>query len=520
MDSHILSIVLFTPLAGMIPLLFFPKKNKTLIKVWANVVMVIGLLISLPLWWRLDRSNAGFQFVERVSWIPSIGASYHIGVDGISMLMVILTASIGLIAVFSSWSVIEDRVKEYYCFFLLLQSGILGVFMALDFLLFYVFWEVMLVPMYFIIGVWGGPRKLYAAIKFFLYTLFGSVLMLLGILALYFHHHNQFGIYTFDIVALMNTTVPLDIQKWVFWAFFLGFAIKVPMFPFHTWLPDAHVEAPTAGSVILAGVLLKMGTYGFIRFSLPMLPDASAIFAPVILWLSVFAILYGGYLALAQTDLKRMVAYSSISHMGFVTLGIFGFSSQGIQGAVLQMFNHGITTGALFLAVGQLYDRTHSRSISDYGGLHGLMPRFAAFLCLFSVASFGLPGTANFIGEFLVLVGTSYRSFVLVLLAMGGIVLTAAYMLWMLQRVMLGPAPKKALNRLNDLSLRETLILAPLALVIFWFGLYPRPLIESMDVSVTALVQKMRNAAQGEIVAAPVAPEESPRPRGVNKVLP
>ena len=495
MDSHILSIVLFTPLAGMIPLLFFPKENKTLIKVWANVVMVIGFLLSLPLWWRLDRSNPGFQLVERVNWIPSIGAQYHIGVDGISVLMVLLTTSIGLIAVFSSWSAIEDRLKEYYCFFLLLQSGMLGVFMALDFLLFYVFWEVTLVPMYFIIGVWGGPRKLYAAIKFFLYTLFGSVLMLLGILALYFHHHNQFGFYTFDIVALMKMTVPLHIQNWVFWGFFLGFAIKVPMFPFHSWLPDAHVEAPTAGSVILAGVLLKMGAYGFIRFSLPLLPDASATFGPFISWLSVFAILYGGYLALAQTDLKRLVAYSSISHMGFVTLGIFGFSGQGIQGAVLQMFNHGITTGALFLAVGQLYERTHSRWISDYGGLHSPMPRFAAFLCLFSVASFGLPGTSNFIGEFLVLVGTSYRSFVLVLLAMGGIVLTAAYMLWMLQRVMLGEAPTGAVSRLQDLSLRETLILAPLALVIFWVGLYPRPLIETMDVSVTALVQKMRDIA-------------------------
>ena len=493
MDSHLLSIVLFTPLAGVIPLLFFPKKNKTLIKVWANLVMAIGFLVSLPLWWRLDRSKSEFQLVERVNWIPSIGAQYHIGVDGISMLLVLLTTTIGLIAVFSSWSTIEDRLKEYYSFFLLLQSGILGVFMSLDFLLFYVFWEVMLVPMYFIIGVWGGPRKLYAAIKFFLYTLFGSVLMLLGILALYFHHHTQFGFYTFDLVALMKMTVPLDIQKWVFWGFFLGFAVKVPMFPFHTWLPDAHVEAPTAGSVILAGVLLKMGTYGFIRFSLPLLPDASAAYAPLVLWLSVFAILYGGYLALAQTDLKKMVAYSSISHMGFVTLGIFGFSGQGIQGAVLQMFNHGITTGGLFLAVGQLYDRTHSRWISDYGGLHGPMPRFAAFLCLFSVASFGLPGTSNFIGEFLVLIGTSYRSFVLVLLAMGGIVLTAAYMLWMLQRVMLGEAPNRAVSRLQDLSLRETLILAPLALIIFWVGLYPRPLIETMDVNVTALVQKMKD---------------------------
>ena len=491
MDSHLLSIVLFTPFAGMIPLLFFPKENKTLIKVWANMVMVIGFLLSLPLWWRLDRSNPDFQFVERINWIPSIGAQYHIGVDGISMLMVLLTTSLGLISVFSSWSAVKDRLKEYYCFFLLLQSGMLGAFMALDFFLFYVFWEAMLVPMYVIIGVWGGARKLHAAIKFFLYTLFGSVLMLLGILALYFHHYNQFGTYTFDIAALMKMTVPLHIQTWMFWGFFLAFAIKVPMLPFHSWLPDAHAEAPTAGSVILAGVLLKMGAYGFIRFSLPLLPDASVTFSPFISWLSVAAILYGGYLALAQSDLKKLVAYSSISHMGFVTLGIFAFNKQGIQGAVLQMFSHGITAGALFLAVGQLYDRTHSRLISDYGGLHKPMPRFAAFLSLFAVAAFGLPGAANFIGEFLVLVGTSYRSFVMVLLAMGGIVLAAAYMLCMLQRVTLGQAATPAAALLPDLSMRETAILVPLAVVILWVGLYPGPLMEVMDASVNHLVQKM-----------------------------
>ncbi|MCH7614753.1 MAG: NADH-quinone oxidoreductase subunit M, partial [Nitrospinae bacterium] len=347
-------------------------------------------------------------------------------------------------------------------------------------------WEITMIPMYFMIILWGGPDRIAAGIKFVLYSLTGSLLLLVGILGLYLE-----GGHTFDIVALTNHTYSSDVQFWIFLAFFLAFAIKIPMLPFHTWLPDAHAEAPTAGSVLLAGVLLKMGGYGFLRFCLPMFPEASAQFAPFILWLSIAAIIYGGYMALAQSDLKKLIAYSSISHMGFVTLGIFVFNSQGIQGAILQMFNHGITTGALFLAVGQLYDRTHNRDISAYGGLHKTMPRFVTLFCLFSIASFGLPGTCNFIGEFLVLIGTSFKSFVMVLLAMVGIVLAAAYMLWMLQRVALGEPNTKAASLLPDLSHRELATVIPLAVLVLWIGLYPGPLMEMMDASVTHLVNQV-----------------------------
>jgi len=347
-------------------------------------------------------------------------------------------------------------------------------------------WEVTMIPMYFLIILWGGPGRIAAGLKFILYSLTGSLLLLVGILALHVE-----GGHTFDIMALTGQTYSSTAQWWMFLAFFLAFAIKMPMLPFHTWLPDAHAEAPTAGSVILAGVLLKMGGYGFLRLCLPMFPEASATFAPFILWMSILAILYGGLMALAQDDLKKLVAYSSISHMGFVTLGIFVFNRQGIQGSILQMFNHGIVTGAMFLAVGQLYDRTHSRLIGDYGGLHKRMPRFVALFCLFSVASFGLPGTCSFIGEFLVLLGTSEKSFVMVLLAMGGIVLAASYMLWMLQRVALGQAATRTASLLSDLTVREAVTLVPLALVIFWVGVYPGPLMEMMDTGVAKLVELM-----------------------------
>ncbi len=360
------------------------------------------------------------------------------------------------------------------------------VFTALDLFLFFMLWELTMIPMYFMIILWGGPNRIAAGIKFVLYSLTGSLLLLVGILGLYLE-----GGHTYDLLVLSEQTYSSNTQFWLFLALFLAFAIKMPMVPFHTWLPDAHSEAPTAGSVILAGVLLKMGGYGFLRFCLPLFPEASATFAPFILWLSVFAIVYGGYLALAQTDLKKLVAYSSVSHMGFVTLGVFAFNSEGVQGAILQMFNHGLTTGALFLAVGQLYDRTHSRAIGDYGGLHKTMPRFVALFFLFSVAAFGLPGTCNFIGEFLVLVGVSDTSFVMVLLAMGGIVLAAAYMLWMLQRVALGEPTNKAASNLPDLSSRELATVIPLAILVLWIGLYPGPLMEMMDASVTHLVQQM-----------------------------
>ena len=419
---------------------------------------------------------------------------YAVGIDGISLLLVLLTTFLAPICVLASWKSIDTKVKAFMSLILLVEGAMIVVFTALDLFLFFMLWEVTMIPMYFLIILWGGPARRDAGIKFVLYSLTGSLLLLVGILGLYME-----GGRTFDLLALAERTYPSEVQFWIFLAFLFAFAIKLPMVPFHSWLPDAHSEAPTAGSVILAGVLLKMGGYGFLRFCLPILPEASVTFAPVILWFSVVAILYGGCLALAQSDLKKLVAYSSISHMGFVTLGIFAFNSQGIQGAVLQMFNHGITTGALFLAVGQLYDRTHSREIGDYGGLHKPMPRFVVFLCVFSVAAFGLPGTANFIGEFLVLFGGSHTSFVRVLLAMGGIVLAAAYMLWMLQRVALGKASTKEAALLPDLDMRETATLVPLAILVFILGLYPGPLMELMDSSVTSLVEQTKDYVSADV---------------------
>src|SRR5262245_34060028 len=406
----ILTIITFLPLVGALLLLLVPKENKAFIMKAATAIAGLDLLLSLPLWWLYDRSNEGFQFVEQVSWIPSLGVSYKVGIDGISLLLMLLTTLLGFIAVLSSWTAITDRVKEYYIYLLLLQTGMLGVFISLDLFLFYVFWEVMLVPMYFLIGIWGGPRKLYAAIKFFLYTLFGSVLMLLGILALYLHHGKVTGVYTFDIETLHRMgawTSPewLSLQMWVFLAFFIGFAIKVPMFPFHTWLPDAHVEAPTAGSVILAAVLLKMGTYGFLRFSLPMMPDATLRYMPWLLSLCIIGIIYGAMVAMVQKDWKKLVAYSSVSHLGFCMIGLFALTYQGINGSVLQMINHGLSTGALFLIVGLIYERRHTRMISEFGGLSKVIPVFAVFFMIVTLSSIGLPALNGFIGEFTILAG-------------------------------------------------------------------------------------------------------------------
>jgi NADH-quinone oxidoreductase subunit M len=483
--AHLISVLIAVPFVTILILAL--ARSASLIRVLAFAGTALNLALALFLWWRFDAANRGMQFVERVQWMPTFNIQYFVGVDGISVLLVVLTALLSPICVLCSWK-IDTHVKAFMSLVLLVEGAMMAVFTALDIFLFFMFWEITMIPMYFMIILWGGPGRISAGIKFVLYSLTGSLLLLVGILALYVMSGR-----TFDLLRLSAQRLDQATQMWIFAAFLLAFAIKLPMIPFHSWLPDAHSEAPTAGSVILAGVLLKMGGYGFLRLGLPILPDAAAAYAPVISWFSVAAILYGGYLALAQTDLKRLVAYSSISHMGFVTLGIFSFRDQGIQGAMLQMFNHGITTGALFLAVGQLYDRTHSRAIADYGGLHAPMPRFAAFLCLFSVASFGLPGTANFIGEFLVLVGASYESFAKVLLAMGGIVLAAAYMLWMLQRVILGQVPSRAVGLLPDLDARETAVLVPLAVLVFGVGLYPAPLMTLMDGTVTGLVEQMQN---------------------------
>ncbi|HXH13193.1 MAG TPA: NADH-quinone oxidoreductase subunit M [Alphaproteobacteria bacterium] len=481
----ILSLTVFLPLAGALFIIFFLGREQVQsIKSVAFVVTALDFLVALPILFAFDTSTHQFQFVEQARWIDAIGVEYFLGVDGISLLLVFLTTLLGVIAVVCSFSAIEEREKEYYFSLLFLQTGMLGVFMALDFFLFYVFWEVMLVPMYFLIGIWGGPRKLYAAIKFFLYTLFGSVFMLLAILALYFLHYAQTGVLTFNFLELLRTNIEPSLQVWLFLAFFLAFAIKVPMFPFHTWLPDAHVEAPTAGSVILAGVLLKMGTYGFLRFSLPLFPEASQTFIPLMVFLSIVGIIYGALVAMAQPDLKKLVAYSSVSHLGFVMLGIFTLTPEGVQGAILQMINHGLSTGALFLIVGMIYERRHTRMIADYGGLAKSMPVFAAFFGITMFSSIGLPGLNGFIGEFLILVGAFKTSYLWAAFAVLGIILGAAYMLWAFQRVMFGELDKPENARIGDLNGREIAYMVPIVILMIWIGIYPKPYLRSMEASV------------------------------------
>ena len=494
MDQHILSIVLLTPLAGLAVLLFLPASNRGLIRIWANLTSLAGFLISLPLVFRFDKNLAGFQFEEHFDWIPSLGVHYHLGMDGISLLLVMLTTVMGFIAVLCSWSAIQDRSKEYYAMFMLLQTGMIGVFISLDFFLFYVFWELVLVPMYFIIGIWGGPRKLYAAIKFFLYTLAGSVLMLLGILTLYFQHYAQFGFYTFEISELMKLNLPLHMQQWVFWAFFLGFAIKVPMFPFHTWLPDAHVEAPTAGSVILAAVLLKMGTYGFLRFSLPLLPGASIdqTIVQILAVLSIIGIVYGALVSLMQQDWKKLVAYSSVSHLGFCTLGIFSLNPNGIAGSVLQQINHGISTGMLFLVIGVIYERRHTREIKEYGGLAHVMPRFATIFAIAMFSSAGLPLLNGFVGEFTILQGAFEANRIWAAFAVTGVIFGAAYLLWLYQRTMLGQITNAKNLGLRDLNLREVALFLPLIAWAIWIGVYPKPYFDVLRQPVTQIVERVR----------------------------
>jgi len=506
MQSHILSIILFTPLVGAIVLLFVPKENEDVVRWIANVFALAGFLVSLPLvpWFWEKRFEPGFKFIEGAAnnWIPSIGAGYVLGIDGISFLLIMLTTLLGWISILSSWTAIENRVKEYYIWFLILQTGMLGVFMALDFFLFFVFWEAMLVPMYLLIGIWGGPRKLYAAIKFFLYTLAGSVLMLLGILFLYFHHHGETNVYTFSIRDLYKTAPHIyfdpnygpGIAILLFFAFFFAFAIKVPMFPFHTWLPDAHVEAPTAGSVILAGVLLKMGTYGFIRFSLPFFPDVLT-HTKVRSWmivLSIIAIIYGALVSLMQKDMKKLVAYSSVSHLGFCTLGIFALTPLGLSGSVLQQINHGISTGALFLIVGILYERRHTREIAEYGGISNVMPVYATITMIMFLSSMGLPLLNGFVGEFTILQGTFMENWKWGAWAVPGVVLAAAYLLWLYQRVFFGQVTNPKNEKLHDLTPREVLTFVPLIIMAFWIGLYPKPFFQILEQPVNQLVQTVR----------------------------
>jgi len=490
--DHILSIVLFTPIIGLLVLLFIPSSNERAIKLWANIAAFVGFLVSIPLAINFDPVK-DFQFVEKASWIPTLGATYHIGIDGLGLLLVMLTTVVGFIAILSSWNAITVRLKEYYAFFLLLQTGMLGVFMSLDFLLFFIFWETVLVPMYFIIGIWGGPRKTYAAIKFMIYTLIGSVLMLLGILTLYFQHSSQFGVPSFDIADLIQTHLSSTVQWWVFWAFFVGFAVKVPMFPFHTWLPDAHVEAPTAGSVILASVLLKMGTYGFLRFSLPLLPESArnSTVITVMAVLSIIGIVYGALASLMQKDWKKLVAYSSVSHLGFCTLGIFALNPAGISGSIIQQINHGISTGMLFLVVGVVYERRHTREISEYGGLLKIMPIFTLIFGIAALSSMGMPPLNGFIGELTILGGAFQMSKTWAVWGAVGIALGAAYLLWVFQRTMLGEVKEKNLG-LKDLSFREIMVFAPLVVWAFWIGLSPQPYFHVLDRSVAQIVERVQ----------------------------
>jgi NADH-quinone oxidoreductase subunit M len=505
MQSHLLSLVLLTPLAGLIVLLLIPNSNKFALKLWANISAVAGFLVSLPLLVQFDRAKDGYQFVERASWIPSLGVQYLVGIDGISLLMVLLTTVMGMLAIFSSWSSINDRVKGYYAMFLLQQVGMVGVFISLDFLLFYTFWELVLVPMYFIIGIWGGPRRLYAAIKFFLYTLTGGVLMLLGILTLYFQYAQRFGHYTFEISELMKLNLPLGLQQWVFWAFFIGFAIKVPMFPFHTWLPDAHTEAPTAGSVILAAVLLKMGTYGFLRFSLPLLPRASSdhLIINIVVALSLIGILYGAFVCMAQTDWKKLVAYSSVSHLGFCTLGIFACNQAGITGSIIQQINHGISTGMLFLVVGVIYERRHTREIKEYGGLAHVMPNYAIVFAFAMLSSAGLPLLNGFIGEFTILQGAFEANHIWAAFAVLGVIFGAAYLFWLYQRTMLGEVTNEKNRGLADLNWREWAVFVPLMLWALSIGVYPKPYFDILEKPVAQIVHRVHQTANQPLAALP-----------------
>ncbi len=489
--SHLLSLILFTPLVGAAVLLALPRTAEAALRWTANLFALAGFAVSVPLWFRLDSSTADYQFVERLDWIPSIGAQYFLGVDGLSALLVMLTTLMGAIAILSSWTAITERLKEYYVCLLLLQTGMLGAFVALDFLLFFLFWEVMLVPMYFLIGIWGSDNRLYSAIKFFLYTLVGSVVMLLGILALYFAFGEATGVYTFDITRYQLFGFDPALQWWVFLAFFLGFAIKVPMFPFHTWLPDAHTDAPTAGSVILAAVLLKMGTYGFLRFSLPILPDGTHAFLPLVAALAIIGVIYGALVALAQKDWKRLVAYSSVSHMGMVMLGMFALNPVGVTGSILQQINHGISTGALFLLVGIVYERRHTRAIADYGGLSKVMPVYAAVFLFMTLSSIGLPALNGFIGELLILQGVFAVNRMWAGVAAAGIVLGAAYMLWLYQRTMFGRVEHPANERLADLGPREFATFVPLIGLALWIGLYPAPFITRLNTSVARVVTRV-----------------------------
>jgi NADH-quinone oxidoreductase subunit M len=518
--QHLLTILILLPFAGALAMVlynFAPSRRDEHYRWIALVVTVATFVVSLLLLRGTGASGAEFRFEENINWIGSIGARYHLGVDGASLWLVLLTTLLMPIAVLSSWTSISKRPLAYYAFLLILQSAMIGVFVSLDLLLFYLFFEASLVPMFFLIGIWGGERRIYAAIKFFVYTAVGSLLMLAGILALYFIYH------TFDYPSLLQAMAggPLGAraQYWLFLAFGLAFCIKVPLFPFHTWLPDAHTEAPTAGSVILAGVLLKMGTYGLLRFNLALFPDAARAFAPYIIVLAVIGIIYGALVAMVQPDVKRLVAYSSVSHMGFVVLGLFSFTELGMQGALYQMLNHGVSTGALFLFVGFIYERRHTRAISEFGGLATPMPWFSTLFVIATLSSIGLPFLNGFVGEFFILIGTWTstavgRPWLVTMFAATGVIWAAVYMLWMLQRVLFGEVTNPENARLKDLNARELGLLLPLLFLMLFMGVYPRVFLDRSQPSVAAIRDRVnRNAAGGEFTAAEVAPTKKDEPQ-------
>jgi len=496
MITHVITWLLAIPLLGSLAVIAIPSSREGLIKRFSIGVMLVEFVLSLRLFWA-DYSTPGYRLVEQVAWVEALGISYKVGVDGLSLWLVLLTTALTPIALYASWGSITTKIKEYAFSFLLLELGMLGAFVALDLFLFYVFWELMLVPMYLIIGVWGGKDRVYAAVKFFLYTFFGSLLMLVAILYIVAAYKELTGQYTFDLEKLTTLMLPAVPQYLLFSAFAVAFAIKVPMFPFHTWLPDAHVQAPTGGSVILAAVLLKFGIYGFIRFAMPLFPVASQVIGPTLAGLGVLGIIYGAYAAWVQRDLKKLVAYSSVSHMGFILLGLFAMNRNGVSGAILQMINHGVSTGALFLLVGVIYDRRHSRMLDDYGGLAKVMPWYATAFVIITMSSIGLPGTNGFVGEFMILGGAFFSRgavglgsywFVMTLLAATGVIFAAVYMLHAVLRMFWGKITHPENESLPDLNRREAWALIPLVALVFWIGLYPKFFLDKMNPSVDAFI--------------------------------
>jgi NADH-quinone oxidoreductase subunit M len=504
-NNYLIPYLLLAPFIGGVLVLFINKNKENLIRYFGLAVSLIVFIISLIIYFDFDNADGGFQFLYRFSWIENLNISFYVGVDGLSLLLVLLTTFLTPLTLLSSWSSIDKKVKEFTFFMLMLELGMLGVFVSLDMFLFYIFWEAMLIPMYFIIGIWGGKQRIYASIKFFIYTMFGSLLMLVAIIWLAVYASSSLGYFTTDLVELykVGPTVPKTIQNYMFLAFAFSFAIKVPLFPLHTWLPDAHVEAPTAGSVILAGVLLKMGTYGLLRFCLPLFPQSSISFAPAISVLAVIGIIYGALVAMVQKDMKKLVAYSSVAHLGFVVLGIFAMNLEAVQGAVIQMINHGLSTGALFILVGVIYERTHTREISEYGGIAKIVPIYAFALLFASLSSVGLPGLNGFIGEFLILLG-SFKSTVLnniwfTVFAASGVIFAAVYLLWMYQRVAFGEVKNPMMNELKDMTKREMLVLLPIFVFIVWIGIYPSTFLKVSEKTVRNILEQVETPHKAEL---------------------